>query len=69
MFNENNQPLSKLEFVKNKKYLSYSPSKFNTDNLEIFSHPIMGKWETPYIKKHTEIVISHSGIILEVCDS
>ncbi len=66
MFDKDNHPLSKLEFPQTRLEWIGASAKFTEDKLEIYGHPVMERWETPYMEKLAEIVTTRGGTILEV---
>jgi guanidinoacetate N-methyltransferase len=66
MFDKDDHPLSKLEFPKSKADWQNAPANFSRERLEIYGHPVMERWEKPYMEKLAEIATSKSGVVLEV---
>lgn len=66
MFTRDGHPLSELPFPASAQEWQQSPARYTAEGLEIFDHPVMQRWETPYMAALAAIAASNGGRVLEI---
>lgn len=66
MFDKESHPLTKLEFVNQREDWKKENIFVGESKLEIAGHPVMERWEEPYMKRLAEIATMNGGKVLEV---
>lgn len=66
MFNKDTHPLNKLKFLDDKAQWQNEAIQITDRDLTIAGHPVMERWEAPYMKKLAEIASANKGRVLEV---
>ncbi|MEN9612427.1 MAG: hypothetical protein RLZZ628_3241 [Bacteroidota bacterium] len=66
MFNEETHPLNKMQFFDKKSQWIEQQIVLTDTELVIAGHPVMQRWETPYMKKLAKIVTQKHGKVLEI---
>jgi len=66
MFDKESHPLTQLDFLKQREKWKTEDICIDELRLEIAGHPVMEKWEEPYMKRLAEIATMNGGKVLEV---
>jgi guanidinoacetate N-methyltransferase len=63
---DDTHPLARLPFPQSGEQWQESPAKQSTEELSIMGHPVMQRWEAPYMKELARIATSEGGKVLEI---
>jgi guanidinoacetate N-methyltransferase len=66
MFDKESHPLTQLDFLKQRENWKTEDIYVDDFRLEIAGHPVMERWEEPYMKRLAEIASMNGGKVLEV---